>query len=104
MRKSNTKRTIPVTCPAPENVARQVHDAMTFAITLTAVAAFLSASAIVILAILVAAIRSDDRAKNLTRAPRTRTEQVTRRLLGVGVRTGDAGTLQSPAFPESDLP
>jgi hypothetical protein len=44
-----------------------------FAITLTAVAIFLSAAAIVILAILVAAIRSDDRAKNLTRAPRTRT-------------------------------
>ena len=43
---------------------------MTFAITLTAVAVFLSAAAIVILAILVAAIRSDDRAKNLTCAPR----------------------------------
>ena len=72
-----------------KNVTRQVRDAMTFAITLTAVAVFLSAAAIVILAILVAAIRSDDRAKNLTRAPRTRTEQVTRRLLGVGVRTDD---------------
>ena len=77
---------------------------MTFAITLTAVAVFLSAAAIVILAILVAAIRSEDRAKNLTGAPRTRAEQVTRRLLGVGVRTGDAGTPSCPAFPESDLP
>ena len=87
-----------------KNFTRQVRDAMTFAITLTAVAVFLSAAAIVILAILVAAIRSDDRAKNLTRAPRTRTEQVTRRLLGVGVRTHDAGTPSCPAFPESDLP
>ena len=87
-----------------KNVTRPVSDAMTFAITLTAVAVFLSAAAIVILAILVAAIRSDDRAKNLTRAPRTRTEQVTRRLLGVGVRTDDAGTPSCPAFPESDLP
>jgi hypothetical protein len=77
---------------------------MTFAITLTAVAVFLSAAAIVILAILVAAIRSDDRAKNLTRAPRTRIEQVTRRLLGVGARTDDVGALSCPAFPESDLP
>ena len=85
---------------------------MTFTIALTAVAAFLSAAAIVILAILVAAIRSDDRAKNLTSAPRTRTEQLTRRLLGVGVRTTGAGhaatrppgTPTSPFLPESDLP
>ena len=47
-----------------KNVSRQVRDAMTFAITLTAIAVFLSAAAIVILAILVAAIRSGDRAKN----------------------------------------
>jgi hypothetical protein len=85
---------------------------MTFAITLTAVAGFFSAAAIVILAILVAGIRSDDRAKNLTRAPRSRTEQVTRRLLGVGVRTTGAdhastrppGTASCPFLPESDLP
>ena len=85
---------------------------MTFAIALTAVAAFLSAAVIVILAILVAGIRSDDRAKNLTSAPRTRTEHLTRRLLGVGIRTAEAGhatanppgTPSSPVFPESDLP
>jgi hypothetical protein len=85
---------------------------MTLTIALTAVAAFLSAAAIVILAILVAGIRSDDRAKNLTRAPRSRTEQVTRRLLGVGVRTAAAGhastrppgTAPCPFLPESDLP
>jgi hypothetical protein len=82
-----------------KNVAWQVRDAMTFAITLTAVAVFLSAAAIVILTILVAAIRSDDRANNLTCAPRARTEQVTRRLLGVGVRTP-----APPVLPESDLP
>ena len=85
---------------------------MTLAITLTAVAGFLSAAAILILALLVAGIRSDDRAKNLTRAPRSRTEQVTRRLLGVGVRTTGAGhaatrppgTAPCPFLPESDLP
>jgi hypothetical protein len=75
---------------------------MTFAIALTAVAVFLSAAAIVILAILVTAIRSGDRAKNLAGAPRTRTEQATRRLLGVGVRT--PGTSSSSHLPESDLP
>jgi hypothetical protein len=85
---------------------------MTFTIALTAVAVFLSAAAIVILVILVAGIRSDDRAKNLTSAPRTRTEHLTRRLLGVGVRTTEAGhsaatppgTPSSPFHPESDLP
>ena len=87
-------------------------DAMTFAMALTAVAIFLSAVAIVILAILVTGIRGEDRAKNLTRAPRTRTEQLTRRLLGVGVRTAGAdrataippGTPSSPVLPESDQP
>ena len=85
---------------------------MTLAITLAAVAGFLSVAAILILALLVAGIRSDDRAKNLTRAPRSRTEQVTRRLLGVGVRTTGAGhaatrppgTAPCPFLPESDLP
>ena len=85
---------------------------MTLAITVTAVAGLFSAAAILILALLVAGIRSDDRAKNLTRGPRSRTEQVTRRLLGVGVRTTGAdhastrppGTAPCPFLPESDLP
>ena len=85
---------------------------MTPATAFIAVAAFLSAATIVILVILVAGIRSDDRAKNLTGAPRTRTEAVTRRLLGVGVRTAAAdhaapmppGAPSSPFPSESDLP
>ena len=85
---------------------------MTLAITLTAVAGFLSAATILILALLVAGIRSDDRAKNLTRAPRSATEQVTRWLLGVSVRTTRAdhaatrppGTAPCPVLAESDLP
>jgi len=64
---------------------------MTFTIALIALAAFLSGSAIGILAILVAGIRSDDRAKNLTCTPRTPTEAITRRVLGVGVRTPGTG-------------
>ena len=85
---------------------------MTFTITLTASAAFLSVAAIIVLAIVVAGIRSDDRAKNLTGPPRTRTEHLARRLLGVGVRTAQAGDApaippgapSSSVFPESDLP
>ena len=63
---------------------------MTFTIALIAIAAFLSGSVIGIFAVLVAGIRSDDRAKNLTRTPRTGTEAITRRLLRVGVRTNPA--------------
>jgi hypothetical protein len=76
---------------------------MTFTIALIAIAAFLSGSAIGVLAILVAGIRSDDRAKNLTGIPRTGTEAVTCRLLGVGVRTSEAGrgTDQDPDSPKA---
>jgi hypothetical protein len=73
---------------------------MTFII---AIAALLCGSAIGIFVVLVAGIRSDDRAKNLTGIPRTGTEAVTRRLLGVGVRTPGAGrgTDQDPDSPEA---
>ena len=64
---------------------------MTFTIALIAIVAFLSGSAIGIFVVLVAGIRSDDRAKNLTGIPRTGTEAITRRLLGVGVRTSAVG-------------
>ena len=76
---------------------------MTFAIALIALAAFLSGSAIGILAILVAGIRSDDRSKNLTCAPRTAAAAITRRLLGVGVRTAEThnGKDREPDRPGS---
>jgi hypothetical protein len=78
---------------------------MTLAIAISVVAVFLCGASIGILAVLVAGIRSEDRAQNLTRTPRTRTEAVTRRLLGAGTR--NHGTCPGPAFPdppESDLP
>jgi hypothetical protein len=78
---------------------------MTLAIVISAVAVFLCGASIGILAVLVAGIRSEDRAQNLTRTPRTRTEAVTRRLLGAGTR--NHGTCPGPAVPdppESDLP
>jgi hypothetical protein len=59
---------------------------MTLAIVITALAVFLCGASIGILAVLVAGIRSDDHAQNLTGNPRTRTEAVTRRLLGAGTR------------------
>lgn len=56
-----------------------------------AIAIFLSGITIGGLAILVAGIRDDDRAGNLTGAPRSRAAAVTRRLLGVGVRDTKTG-------------
>ena len=82
---------------------------MTLTIALIALAAFLSGSAIGILAILVAGIRSDDRSKNLICTPRTATEAITRRVLGVGVRNAETGhgNDREPdrpgSSPESDL-
>ena len=78
---------------------------MTLAIVISVVAVFLGGASVGILAVLVAGIRSEDRAQNLTRTPRTPTEAVTRRLLGAGTRTD--GTCPGPAVPDppgSDLP
>ena len=78
---------------------------MTLAIVISVVAVFLCGASIGILAVLVAGIRSEDRDQNLTRTPRTRTEAVTRRLLGAGTRNHE--TCHRPVFPdppESELP
>jgi hypothetical protein len=76
---------------------------MIFTITLIAIAAFLSGTTTGVLAILVAGIRSDDRAKTLTGPPRTGTEAITRRLLGVGIRTADPGDAKT-AGPDQLMP
>jgi len=67
--------------------------------TFIATAIFLSGMTIGFLAILVAGIRGDESARNLTCAPRTRTAAVTRRLLGVGVRDIDAGSENHDEHP-----
>jgi hypothetical protein len=58
------------------------------------------------LVLVLVGIHDEERHLSLTSAPRTRTEAVTRRLLGVGVRNPEAGRGkdQKPdASPESDL-
>jgi len=77
---------------------------MTLAIAITAAAVFLCGASIGILAVLVVGIRSDDRTQNLTRAPRTGAEVITRRVLGAGTR--NHGSCRCPAVsdsPEGDL-
>jgi hypothetical protein len=65
---------------------------MTLSHSIIVLAVFLSGTIIGVLAIVVAGIRSDDRARNLTSTPRSRTEAVTRRLLGVGIRGTEAAS------------
>lgn len=65
---------------------------MTFVAFVIAIAVFISGGVISTFAILVAGIRGDDRAGNLTSVPRTRAAAVTRWLLGVDVRGTEAGS------------
>jgi hypothetical protein len=63
---------------------------MILVISLLIIVTFLSGVVIGVIALVVAGIRSDDRAKTLTDAPRTCVEAATRRMLGVGVRNGNS--------------
>jgi hypothetical protein len=63
---------------------------MALAITLLVIAAFWAGIVIGIIAIIVAGIRREDKAKTLTGIPRTPAEAAARWVLGVGVRKGKA--------------
>ena len=78
---------------------------MTFAIAITAFAVFACGACAGVLAVVVAGIRSEDRAGTLTRPPRTRGEAVTRRLLGAATRGYQARHDPAPCPPPGgDLP
>ena len=60
-------------------------------VVLFAIAAFLSGAVTVVFVMLVVGVHAGDRPRHLTAAPsRGRLESLTRTILGVGVRTGDA--------------
>ena len=69
-------------------LARLERDAMILVVSILAIAVFLAGATVGVLAVIIAGIRRDDRAKNLSHAPRTHVEAATRRALGVGVRNG----------------
>jgi hypothetical protein len=73
-------------------------DILIAAVVLTALGVF------ALLMLVLVAIRVEERHMSLTSTPRTRTEAVTRRLLGVGIRTPGPchGNSQPPTG--SDLP
>jgi hypothetical protein len=65
---------------------------MTSIVIILALTPFLVSVIIGALSLIVAGIRSDDRARNLTSIPRTRAAAVARRLLGVDVCGTEAGS------------
>ena len=71
---------------------------------IAAVVALTGLGVLALLVLVLVSIHDEDRRMSLTSTPRTRTEAVTRRLLGVGVRTPRTchGNDQIP--PGSDLP
>ena len=64
---------------------------ITLIVSVLIIVAFLSGTAIGVIALIVAGVRSDDRAKTLADAPRTRVEAATRRMLGAGTRNVNTG-------------
>ena len=68
------------------------------AVALAIVAFLIGLGVLALLVLVLTGIHHEERHMSLTGAPRTRTEAVTRRLLGVGVRTPEAdhGTDQQP--------
>jgi hypothetical protein len=67
---------------------------MTLAIVILAIAVFLASAALGFLTLLIVGIRKGDRARHLADTPHTQVEAITRRVLGVGIRShrdGNAG-------------
>jgi hypothetical protein len=74
---------------------------MTTAVVIVAIAALTGLGVLALLVLVLVAIHDEDRHMSLTSSiPRTRTEAVTRRLLGVGIRA--PGNNRTPSG--SDLP
>ena len=73
---------------------------MTTAVVIVAIAALTGLGVLTLLVLVLVAIHDEDRHMSLISTPRTRTEAVTRRLLGVGIRT--PGNNRTPSG--SDLP
>jgi hypothetical protein len=76
---------------------------MSFVISLFSIAAFLAGATTGVITVVMVGIRRDDRAKTLTGIPRTPAEAATRRMLGVGVRNGNADSWQSPPATRKEV-
>jgi hypothetical protein len=69
---------------------------MTLAVSVLALAVFLSGAVSGVLVMLVIGIRRGDRAHHLAAEPDTHVDALTRRMLGVGVRTGCPQAMTTP--------
>ncbi len=77
---------------------------MSIPVVIAAIVALTGLGVLALLVLVLVSVHDEDRRMSLTSTPRTRTEAVTRRLLGVGVRStgaADHGNDQIP--PGSDL-
>jgi len=77
---------------------------MGIAVVIVAVVALTGLGVLALLILVLVSIHDEDRHMSLTGAPRTRIEAVTRRLLGVGVRTPRPCHRNDQIPPRSDLP
>jgi hypothetical protein len=77
---------------------------MGIAVVIVAIVALTGLGVLALLVLVLVAIRGEDRHMSLTGTPRTRTAAVTRRLLGVGVRTPGPSPGNDQIPPGSDLP
>jgi hypothetical protein len=77
---------------------------MAVAVVIAAIETLAGLSVLALLVLVLVSIRDEDRHMSLTGAPRTRTGAVTRRLLGVGVRTPGRCRGHGQIPPGNDLP
>jgi hypothetical protein len=77
---------------------------MGIAVVIAAIAALTGLGVLALLVLVLVSVHGEDRHMTLTGAPRTRTQAVTRRLLGVGVRTPGPCHRNDQIPPGSDLP
>ena len=89
---------------APPRAAAESGEVMGIAVVIVAIVALTGLGVMALLVLVLVSIRDEDRHMSLTGTPRTRTEAVTRRLLGVGVRTPGPCPGNDRLPPGSDLP
>jgi len=74
------------------------------AVTLAIVALLIALGVLALLVLVLVSVHHEDRHMSLTSTPRSRTDAVTRRLLGVGVRTSGPGNGTGQVRSGSDRP
>ena len=77
---------------------------MGIAVVIAAIVTLAGLGVLVLLVLVLVSVHGEDRHMSLTSTPRSRTDAVTRRLLGVGVRTCGPGNGNGQVRSGSDRP